>query len=310
MASLSVDISLNSSGTQATFTCYYSGLQSGYDGSRRIYYEVGSTYDSQMIYNTSGSIRVTINVTGGNVYGYTFILQYKNKDMSYYAESMRTQGNYTPPMTPYISWFSVSQTSIGRKTASCSWSASSLDGASYVIEAPDTSGRWWTKASGTAYSSGSTTISFDGFGTYQVRLTITNRSGLSVSSTAYVTLTSISKWSWYASNGRASAAQTQNAYNAVVGYGSLANFSYLVWNDMVDKVYSIRNAIGSGWDNSYASYSATCMTASDKTLTATRFNSLRRNTYTGWSAVSRGSIVYGSYFTQIANQINSWIDSL
>lgn len=122
---------------------------------------------------------------------------------------------------------------------------------------------------------------------------------------------SIEPWSWSTSNGSASALQTKAAYSAIMNKGSLSDFSYLVWNDMVDKVKEILDATGGTWDSRFASYSATRMSFSDKKLTATRFNSLRYNIgirySTGIDTVYSGDIVYGWYFTTLANCINNWI---
>lgn len=135
------------------------------------------------------------------------------------------------------------------------------------------------------------------------------------STTLYGSITttalSISLWSWTSSNGSATAAQTQAAYNAVTNKGSLSSFSYLVWNDMVDKIYTYRTAKSNGWANNYATYSATLMTSSDKVLTAVRFNSFRYNIgslySTGITDVSKGDIIYGSYFITLTDCLNSLI---
>lgn len=150
--------------------------------------------------------------------------------------------------------------------------------------------------------------------TYQIEAYIT-APGLSAPVSLYNTATtdglSVAPWSWTASNGYASSTQTRNAYYAVTGNGSLSDFSYLVWNDMVDKVYEIMQAEGGWWDNQFASYTATKMSSGDKALTARRFNSLRynigRHYSTGINTVSPGETVYGWYFTQLANCINRWI---
>ena len=122
---------------------------------------------------------------------------------------------------------------------------------------------------------------------------------------------SVEPWSWSSSNGSASAAQTQAAYNAVKNQGKLSQFSYLVWNDMVDKVYEILQANGYSWNSIFASYAATKMSFSDKKLTATRFNSLQYNIgihySTGINTVYRGDIVYGWYFTTLADCMNNMI---
>lgn len=125
---------------------------------------------------------------------------------------------------------------------------------------------------------------------------------------------SVEEWSWTSSNGNASASQTKSAYSAAANKGSTGKFSYLVWNDMVDKVYEILDATDGAWNSKYASYSATKMSSSDKSLTAKRFNSLRYNIglhySTGIGEVYRGDTVYGWYFTTLANCINSWIGEL
>lgn len=121
----------------------------------------------------------------------------------------------------------------------------------------------------------------------------------------------VEEWSWSSSNGTATSSQTSKALSAVKNKGSLLNFSYLVWNDLVDKVKEVQEAKGKSWMTKYASYGATKMSSSDKQLTATRFNSLRYNIgyyySTGIPEVSKGDIVYGYYFTTLANCINQWI---
>lgn len=122
---------------------------------------------------------------------------------------------------------------------------------------------------------------------------------------------SVEPWSWTSSNGSASASQTKSAYSAVRNNGSLSNFSYLVWNDLVDKVYEVLDATGDSWNSKYATYAATRMSSSDKALTAKRFNSLRYNIGLRYSTsineVSRGDTVYGWYFITLADCLNEWI---
>lgn len=124
-------------------------------------------------------------------------------------------------------------------------------------------------------------------------------------------LPTVDAWSWTTSNGNASSTLTRNAYNAVVNRTAVTNFSYLVWNDMVDKVKEILDALGGSWDSSYATYANTKLSSSNKTLTAVKFNSLRYNIgsrySTGISEVSPGDEVLGSYFTTLASCINNWI---
>lgn len=123
----------------------------------------------------------------------------------------------------------------------------------------------------------------------------------------------ISPWLWTTTNGAASTQQTQRAYQAITSQGALEDFSYLVWNDMVDKVSDVQSAFGFGWDSTFLSYANTKMTASDKAITADRFNSLRYNIgihyATGIQTVSKGDKIYGWYFTRLTDCINNWIDT-
>jgi hypothetical protein len=125
---------------------------------------------------------------------------------------------------------------------------------------------------------------------------------------------SISKWSWSMSNGSATDYQTWRAYQAVVNKTAVKLFAHLVWNDLCDKVKEIVDMTGDGWDSTYATFSNTKMTDSDKTLTATKFNSLRYNIgsrySTGISEVDTNDAVLGSYFITLALCINEWIDTL
>lgn len=121
-------------------------------------------------------------------------------------------------------------------------------------------------------------------------------------------------WSWTSSNGTATAEQTQKAYEAITNQGRVTDFSYLVWNDMLSKVKEILDATGNEWDSTYTTYSNARMTYSDKTLSATKFNSLRYNIgchySTGITDRSTGEFVYGSYFVTLANCINGWINKI
>lgn len=125
---------------------------------------------------------------------------------------------------------------------------------------------------------------------------------------------SVERWSWTGSNGSASAAQTRTAYTAVTVRGPTTDFSYLVWNDLVDKVNETAEAAGSSWSTLYATLSQARMTSSDKMLTAKRFNALRQNIgshiSTGIPEVSKGDTVKGSWFVILTEKLNQWIDKL
>ena len=122
----------------------------------------------------------------------------------------------------------------------------------------------------------------------------------------------IEYWSWTYSNGTATDAQTSTAYAAVIGKGKLSDFSYKVWNDMVEKVSEVLVAKGySNWNDYYTTKANTLMSSTDKDLTALRFNSLRYNIgahySTGVGEVHRNDIVYGSYFVDLMEALNNWI---
>ena len=121
-------------------------------------------------------------------------------------------------------------------------------------------------------------------------------------------------WSWETSNGSATDSQTQAAYYAIANNGKLTDFSYLVWNDMCDFILTVMQTKGHSWiDYIYGlTFNETLMTSDDKYMTAARFNSLRYNVgciySTGISEVSKGDIIYGSYFVDLMDKVNEWID--
>ena len=128
----------------------------------------------------------------------------------------------------------------------------------------------------------------------------------------------VPKWSWDKTNGTATDEQTAKAYDALIHNGPTKDFSYKVWNDMVEVVREILSQTGDKWnddDGEYATPSQTKMsnTESGRTLTATRFNSLLYNIDSRYETelkeVSPGDEVKGSYFLKLANCINDWIDS-
>ena len=138
----------------------------------------------------------------------------------------------------------------------------------------------------------------------------------------FYAIKTITPWSWSASNGSASNTQTAEAYSAIIKKEPVSNFSYLVWNDLVDKVIEMRKGAGkSDWSTSnsdgtniYISSSATKMTSTDKTLTAKRFNALRWNIGTVVSTditdKNPGDEVKGSYFIALAEKLNEAINTM
>jgi hypothetical protein len=118
-------------------------------------------------------------------------------------------------------------------------------------------------------------------------------------------------WSWNVSNGEATAAQTKTAYTAITNQGSVSDFSYKVWNDMVTFMNYALSYFNLSWNSQYATLAKTKMTSSDRVLTAVRMNSLQRNMRQANSLtplvvpiVSTGDPVNGVYFSWIMSAIN------
>lgn len=140
----------------------------------------------------------------------------------------------------------------------------------------------------------------------------------------------VAPWDWNASNGSASAAQTRNAYTALISNGNTTGFSYKVWNDLVNKIYEVDRALNRGWMTDYASLSGTRASHTYDELTDDRFNSARFNVnYPWWSwaydpvrtgylgrVEVRGvakygdngaDIVFGAYILELVQRLNTVI---
>lgn len=126
----------------------------------------------------------------------------------------------------------------------------------------------------------------------------------------------VDKWSWTSSNGSATATQTRYAYEVCQGERTADNFSYKVWNDLVDKANEVRTARGYYWDTANGKYLsvANCKVSSGEDLSAEVYNSVRYNLGSiiavGFADVSPGDEVTGYHFTRLAEVINLIIDSL
>lgn len=128
----------------------------------------------------------------------------------------------------------------------------------------------------------------------------------------------VDDWDWTISNGSATAAQTQLAYTIFASAGAnvienwdLKRMSYLVWNDMVNKTYEVVADRNGEWNTTYGTLAETLMTATDKHMTARRFNAIVWNLaqYKTPSVTrkNQGDPMLGSYFIELANSINNTI---
>lgn len=187
----------------------------------------------------------------------------------------------------------------------------------------------------TIYNSTSGTVSFDAVddGKYCIRLrsmfSVNGRDIVCVDSygndyTYTITVSVSTKpkpWSWTSSNGSATATQTKNAYTAITNKGYVTDFSYLVWNDFVNKVQEFLKykglanmQIGSskyGYSSSttYTNMLANAkMSSSDKVMTAKRFNIVRycigSMNSTGLTDMAINDKILGTYFVTLTTKLN------
>ena len=128
----------------------------------------------------------------------------------------------------------------------------------------------------------------------------------------------VDDWDWMISNGSASTAQTQFAYSIFFNTGAnaietwdLKKISYLVWNDMVNKTHEVVANRGGEWNTTYGTLAETLMTATDKHMTARRFNAIVWNLAQyktpNVTRKNQGDPMLGSYFIDLADSINNTI---
>lgn len=142
-------------------------------------------------------------------------------------------------------------------------------------------------------------------------------------------------FSWTSSIGNATDEQLQKAYDALVSQGKTVDFSYSVWNDLVDLLNQAITKAGFEWDNTYATVEKTKMMWHLSPLNAYQFNSVtlnisnligivwrwevdttslgylgRRQVYGVSERGEKADIVYGWYILELARVINLFIDVL
>lgn len=156
-------------------------------------------------------------------------------------------------------------------------------------------------------------------GTYEVRAFIVDSGGRVSGTSQWVTITVpeivISKWSWTASNGSANAAKTQQFYNVLRGNAYPENgFSYLVWNDLVEKTKEVITVVGRLWVN-YSGITSWegCKVSNGEAFSANKYNALRFQlgsvVSTGITDRNNGDEILGRYVTRLADVINEIIDT-
>ena len=242
------------------------------------------------------------------------------------------QISYSVTANSITAWISGLDTSYNQTTRSCYWILSIWGDGTTVQTKTSTIPNKVSSSSAVVFSGLSAGSS------YALSVTISNITGSSdVILEAYKITTSqeptyvfpVSAWDWNKSNGVASASQTQKAYYAAKNKGYVSDFSYLVWNDMIDKVNAVCNAVATpfvtatgttgmsryGWDSSYGSLAATKMSSTDRTLTAQRYHAFLINVSRGRGkalinpeSIRSGGALYGVYLTDLMSvYLNEWI---
>lgn len=131
----------------------------------------------------------------------------------------------------------------------------------------------------------------------------------------------IKPWTWEESNGSAAYWQMKAAVEVLSNCGTTAGFFHPVWNDLVDKVSEVANALRHGWCNAPLKLSDMQISEAYHPLTAKMFNTLVYNThYSVWSWQSElgrtefhgvethgeagADIVYGRYFYELTERLD------
>ena len=144
---------------------------------------------------------------------------------------------------------------------------------------------------------------------------------------------SFAAFDWDASNGTATRGQTALAYHTLMYKSLCADFSRLVWNDIVTMTYNLQQQMGLTWDDTYRTYSGTKLWSVYEPFFAKIFNSLILNINsvapTTWKwqfdknfdgyigrdyvqgvteAPDNPDTVYASYLLEIVRKLNLLID--
>lgn len=131
----------------------------------------------------------------------------------------------------------------------------------------------------------------------------------------------IKPWTWEESNGTAAYWQMKAAAEVLSNCGTTAGFFHPVWNDLVDKVNEVANALRHGWCNAPLKVDELKIAEAYRSLTAKMFNTLVYNThYPVWSwqaelgrtefhgvethGEAGADIVYGRYFYELTERLN------
>ena len=286
-------------------------------------------YDSYEIEKTTSSTSITIT---GLLYGVTYSVYVQPYNSYYEGDYFFGYDCTTAPAQPRAT---ASVDSSGTITVKWNLYDTGSNISQVWINLYDSTNTSCLQ-SRTIYNSTSGTVSFDAVddGKYCIRLrsmfSVNGRDIVCVDSygndyTYTITVSVSTKpkpWSWTSSNGSATATQTKNAYTAITNKGYVTDFSYLVWNDFVNKVQEFLKykglanvQIGSskyGYSSSttYTNMLANAkMSSSDKVMTAKRFNIVRycigSMNSTGLTDMAINDKILGTYFVTLTTKLNT-----
>ena len=123
----------------------------------------------------------------------------------------------------------------------------------------------------------------------------------------------VEPWTWTGSNGQATATQTRNAYSILQGNRTADDFSHNVWNDLIDKVVEMRQALGYSWTTDTGRFPSAsgCKVSAGEALSALKYNAMRTNVgsirSTGIPDVSAGDEITGYMIVHVTDVLNDII---
>ena len=126
----------------------------------------------------------------------------------------------------------------------------------------------------------------------------------------------IDPWTWTGSNGSATATQTQNAYSILLGNREPRDFSHYVWNDLIDKIVEMRQALGYSWTTDTGRFPSAsgCKVSAGETMSALKYNALKTNVgsirSTNIPDVSVGDEITGYMIVHITDVLNDIISDI
>lgn len=271
--------------------------------------DTNSTSGGTYLGSTGGSSSVTLYQTDVTAaanklyYVYAKLINYDTGTVLYTTGTIKVDLR-----KPTVTISSVTQNS-GQMTANVSWTVSStMDGMTFIVAAKYGSGSYYDKTDDLSSSTRSATISFDRTGSYTIKVTIYDSSGSVVDYDEQAVTISMQKpsaWTW-----------TYDERWAFENKGSIKNLTQARWNEFIDAVNSCLTYKGYETGSTQTLISASYKMTNDKIMYASSFlkvvEGVNRLSSSGisTSSISKGSIIYGKYFNDLANAVNAYVNSV